>query len=99
MYTAYEILAESHSPYISMGLGTYYTIAPGTFAERLKSLQDLFSLYSWILFEYLEEVFRARLHRFLPTEYQTPSCKPPDSPHFRISTRCQADNLIAGYSL
>lgn len=32
MYTTYVSLAETHSPYFSMGLGIYYTATSETFA-------------------------------------------------------------------
>jgi hypothetical protein len=34
MYTTYMHLAETHSPYFTMGLGIYYTATSGTFARK-----------------------------------------------------------------
>ena len=37
MYTMYVILAGTHTPYFSMGLGIYYIATPETFAFQLKT--------------------------------------------------------------
>ncbi len=99
MCTAYDDLADQHSPYFSMGLGNYYITTPGTFAfinlewlkvgieptpsDFLSDAQHM-SYFSGLAWTF-ERSVPGRLRGFWPTEYQAPLCKSPDSPYFRIT--------------